>query len=97
MFSDTDKVNITHSYDTSLIDCMWCLTPFLPLFQLYHGGQFTYPCYPGVLFTSTIEIFFLSHWLHSHKPSSMDSRKEVMNPGPMTIINPREEYWLSRG
>ena len=29
-----------------LIVC--CLTPFSAVFQLYRGGQRTYPCFPGV-------------------------------------------------
>ena len=24
---------------------VWCLTPFSTVFQLYHGGQYTYPCF----------------------------------------------------
>ena len=27
--------------------------PFSTVFQLYHGCQCTYPCFPGVLLTST--------------------------------------------
>ena len=30
-------------------DCIvWFLMPFSTVFQLYHGGQCTYPCFPGV-------------------------------------------------
>ena len=38
-----------------LIDCLivWCFTPYLSVFQLYHGSQCTYPYFPGVLLTGT--------------------------------------------
>ena len=32
---------------------VWCFTPYSKVFQLYCGGQCTYPCFPGVLLTST--------------------------------------------
>ena len=32
---------------------VWCLMPFSMVFQLYPGGQSTYPCFSGVPFTST--------------------------------------------
>ena len=35
------------------------------LFNLYRGGQCTFPCFPGIVFTS-IPIFFPGHWLLSH-------------------------------
>ena len=39
----------------SLIDCnAGCLLPFSTVFQLYRGGQCTYPCFPGILLTSTL-------------------------------------------
>ena len=44
-------------------------------------------------------IFFPSHWLPSHITivETMDSNERGMNPVAMTIINPRKEYWPSRG
>ena len=32
---------------------VWCLTLFSTEFQLYRRDQCTYPCFPGVLLTST--------------------------------------------
>ena len=32
---------------------VWCLTPFSTVFQLYQGGQYTYPCFLGFFLTST--------------------------------------------
>ena len=58
---------------------MFCLTPFSTVFQLYSGGQCTYPCFPGVLLTIT--IFFPSHWLLSHITivETTDSSERGMN------------------
>ena len=45
-------------------------------------------------------IYFLpSHWLLSHVSiaETTDSGEREMNPVAMTIINPRKEYWQSRG
>ena len=72
-----------------------CLTPFSTVFQLYRGDQCTYPCFPGILRT----IFFPSHWLLSHITiiETTDSGEKGMNTVATTIINPRKEYWPSRG
>ena len=42
---------------------------------------------------------FPSHWLLSHITivKTTDSCEREMNPVAMTIINPRKEYWPSRG
>ena len=44
-------------------------------------------------------IFLPSHWLLSHLTivETTDSGDTGMNPVAMTIINPRKEYWQSRG
>ena len=44
-------------------------------------------------------IFFPSHWLLSYQiiAETMDRGERGMNPVEMTIINPRKEYWPSRG
>ena len=43
-------------------------------------------------------IFFLSHWLLSHKTivETTDSGERGVNPVAMTLISPRKEYWPSR-
>ena len=45
------------------------------------------------------QYFFPSHWLFSHITTveRMDSGEIGMNPFAMAIINPRKEYWPSRG
>ena len=40
------------NYHLLIVMIVWCLTPFSAVFQLYHGGQCTYLCFPGVLLTS---------------------------------------------
>ena len=69
----------------------WCLTAFSTVFQLYHGGQCTYTCFPRVLLTSTphnILSIFPSHRLLSHKTivETTDSSERGMNPVTMPII-----------
>ena len=72
---------------------------FLTVFQLYRGGQCTYPCFHGDLLTSTPHNILLSHWLLSHIAivEIMDSGERVITPVAMTIINPWKEYWPSQG
>ena len=73
---------------------------FSTVFQLYRGGQCTYPCIPRVLLASTTHniLFFPSHWLLSDITiiETTDSSEREMNPVAMTIINPRKDYWPSR-
>ena len=78
---------------------VWCLTPFLTVFQLYHGSQCTYHTFLEFFEPVLCTIFFTSHWLLSHKTivETMDRGEREMNPVTMTIINPRKEYWPSRG
>ena len=45
---------LNERFVAKLFFCEWCLMPFLTIFQLYRGGQCTYPCFPGVLLTSTL-------------------------------------------
>ena len=74
----------------------WYSTPFamsFQSFQLYCGGQCIYPCFPGVLLTST------PHNILS-KPLAafpLNSRESGMNPVAMTIINPGKELWPTPG
>ena len=78
---------------------VWCLMPFSTVFPLYHGGQLTYPCFPGVLLTSTLH-YILSKPLATFPLNhcrTTDSGKRGMNPVAMTIINRRREYWPNRG
>ena len=73
--------------------------PVSPVFQLYRGGQCTYPCFPGVLLISTLHSI-LSKPLAAFQITiveTTDSGERGMNPVAMTIINPRNGCWPSRG
>ena len=76
-----------------------CLRPFSTVFQLYRGGQCTYPCFPGVPLTSTLQNILSKPLADFPQPLSKkkDSGERGMNPVAMTIINPQKEYWTSRG
>ena len=76
--------------------------PVSKLFQLYRGGehQAFYQCFPVILVTSTLTIFFPSHWLLSHlfeHCRKNGQRERKMNPVTMPVINPRKEYCPNRG
>ena len=49
------KCRATFKFTKSTTDRLieWCLKPFWTVFQLYPGGQCTYPCFPRILLTST--------------------------------------------
>ena len=73
-----------------------CLTPLSTVFQLYHGGQCTYPCFPGVFFTSTTRNIPSKPalWLLSHITVVETTYRgdRGMKPVAVTIINPWNEY-----
>ena len=48
---------------------IWYLIPFSTVFQLYRDGQYTNPCFPGIILTSTSHnILFkpLAAFPHNH-------------------------------
>ena len=76
---------------------MWCLTPFSTVFHLYHDGQCTCPCFPGVPLTSTL-LNILSKPLAAfphNQCRNNGSGERGINPVVMTFINPQKEYWTS--
>ena len=68
--------------------------PFSTVFQLYHDGECTYPCLPGVFLTSTPHnILFKPLAAFPHNDfRTMNSGERGMNPVAMTIINPWKKY-----
>ena len=69
------------------------------VFQLYCGGKCTYPCFPGVLLTSTPHNILSKPLAAFHLTivETKDNSERGMNPVAMRIVNPRKEYWPSRG
>ena len=73
--------------------------PFSTVFQLYCSSQCTYPCFPGVLLTSTLHNILrkpLTIFPHIHCRNNSCSERDI-NPVAMTIINPGKKYWPSWG
>ena len=64
------------------------LTSFSTLFQLSRGCQRTYPCSPGILFTTKYSVQATRLLSHMTIVQTMDSGERGMNPVAMTIINP---------
>ena len=58
-----------------------------------------YPCFSGVLKIELCTLFYASNWLFSHITivETTDSCRRGMKPVAITIINPRNDYWPSRG
>ena len=77
-----------------------CLTPFSTLLQSHRGGQCTYPCFHGMLFTSfSHNIFFRRYCLlfDIDIVESTDSVERAINPVATTILSPRKESCPSPG
>ena len=60
-----------------MIDCS-CLTPFSTVFQLCNNGQCTYPCFPGVLLTSTPPVAIINPWKESWPSWGSNQRPPVL-------------------
>ena len=73
-----------------LVVIVWCLTPLSTVFQLYRGGQCTYPCFPEILLTSN------THNILS-KPLAAFSKNHCRNNGQRLERNEscRNGYHLS--
>ena len=73
--------------------------PFSTVFQLYNGVKA--PNHAFLEFSELVlcTILFPSHWLLPHITivEATDSGERGTNPVTMTIVNPRKEYWPSRG
>ena len=69
---------------------------FSAVFQLYHHGQCTYPCFPEVALTSTPHNI-TSKLSHITIVETMDNGERGTNSVAMTIINHQKKYWSSRG
>ena len=75
--------------------------PFSTVFQLFRGGQCTYPRFPGVFITNaphTVLSKLPAPFPHNPcRKKKIDISERGMNPVAMTIINPLKAYWPSRG
>ena len=97
-FSKASFIKVIKWIDRFVFNALFNIVAISTLFQLYCSCQGTYPCFPGVLFTSAHTVFFPCHWLLSHTTivQTKDSGERGMNPITMTIINPRKKYWPSQ-
>ena len=62
---------------------VWCFTSFTTVFRLYCGSQSTYPCFPGVLLTSTLHNILskpLAAFPHNHCRNNELKREEWSCP-----------------
>ena len=88
-----------------LIDWLivWCVTPFSKVFQLYCRSQCTYPCFPGVLLTSTPHNILskpLAAFPHNHCPNNRQqwAGEWILLQGLSSIFrenNGQAGYWSS--
>ena len=73
-------------------------TPFSTLFHFHRSGQFTYPCFSGVLSTGAQHNILSKPLLfHITIVESMESGEGGMNSVTITIFNHKKEYLQSRG
>ena len=68
--------------------------PFSTVFQLDRGSHCTYPCFPGILLTSSPHNILSKPLsaLHITIVDTTDSGERGMNPVSMTLISPWKEY-----
>ena len=73
---------------------VWCSMLFSTVFLLYCCSQCTYPCFPGVLLTSTLHnILFKSLAAFPHNYCRNNRQATERNESvAMTIIIPQKEY-----
>ena len=102
--SDRLKTSFNHSIDWLIV---LCLPPFPTAFQLYQGGQRTYPCFPEVLLTSSLHDIPsepLAAFPHNHCPNnglSWESNEicsnEYHQSSEKILAEPGDRTQLSKG